>query len=54
MGYIYKIRNLNTGKLYIGQTIRDLDTRWNEHKKINSNCRYLKRKSLKGFVFKYT
>ena len=42
MGYIYKIFNKLTSKSYIGQTIQDLDERWRQHKKINSNCRYLK------------
>ena len=42
MGYIYKIVNKVTNKIYIGQTIQDLDERWKQHKKTNSNCRYLK------------
>lgn len=28
---IYKITNLQTNKIYIGQTIRSLELRWNEH-----------------------
>jgi group I intron endonuclease len=32
MGFIYKIVNTDNDKVYIGQTRRDLDTRWNAHK----------------------
>lgn len=42
MGYIYKIKNKITKQCYIGQTIVDLDERWRQHLKPNSNCRYLK------------
>lgn len=42
MGYIYKIINLINKKYYIGQTIKELEKRWKEHKQKNSNCRYLK------------
>lgn len=30
-GFIYKITNLIDGKIYIGQTIRDIETRWKQH-----------------------
>lgn len=30
-GFIYSITNIVNGKQYIGQTIRSLGTRWNEH-----------------------
>ena len=42
MGYIYKIKNKIDNKIYIGQTIQDLEDRWKGHLKKNSNCRYLK------------
>jgi group I intron endonuclease len=42
MGYIYKITNKNTGKMYIGQTSQDLEDRWRAHRSSKSNCRYLK------------
>lgn len=42
MGYIYKITNKIDQKVYIGQTSRDLELRWKEHKKKGSNCKYLK------------
>ena len=42
MGYIYKIVNKIDGKTYIGQTIQDLEERWRQHRKTNSNCTYLK------------
>ena len=42
MGYIYKIKNKFDNKIYIGQTIQDLEDRWKGHLKKNSNCRYLK------------
>jgi group I intron endonuclease len=42
MGYIYKITNKVDQKVYIGQTSRDLELRWKEHKKKGSNCKYLK------------
>ena len=32
MGWIYQIRNVNDGKCYIGQTIRNVEVRWNQHK----------------------
>lgn len=31
MGYIYKVVNKVNGKVYIGQTHRDIPTRWSEH-----------------------
>ena len=31
MGYIYKVTNTINGKVYIGQTYRDVPTRWHEH-----------------------
>lgn len=31
MGYIYKITNKENGKIYIGLTTRDVETRWKEH-----------------------
>jgi len=42
MGYIYKIVNKIDNKIYVGQTIGDLDIRWKGHLKKGSNCRYLK------------
>lgn len=35
MAYIYKITNLVNNKIYIGETTRTIQTRWNEHK---SSC----------------
>lgn len=31
MGYIYKITNTVTNKMYIGQTCKDINTRWRNH-----------------------
>ena len=42
MGYIYKIINKVNGMIYVGQTIQFLEERWKQHRKISSNCRYLK------------
>ena len=42
MGYIYRIINKVTQQSYIGQTTQDLHERWRQHKKSQSNCRYLK------------
>ena len=42
MGYIYRIKNKIDNKIYIGQTIQDLEDRWRGHLKKHSNCRYLK------------
>jgi predicted GIY-YIG superfamily endonuclease len=32
MAVIYKITNLINGKIYIGETTRSFNKRWNEHK----------------------
>jgi len=42
MGYIYKITNKLDNKIYVGQTIQDVEARWKDHLKKGSNCRYLK------------
>jgi group I intron endonuclease len=42
MGYIYKIINKVNGMIYVGQTIQFLEERWKQHRKISSNCFYLK------------
>lgn len=42
MGFIYKIVNKINGKIYIGQTTTNLEERWRQHCRIESNCRYLK------------
>jgi group I intron endonuclease len=42
MGYIYKIVNKIDKKTYIGQTVQDYESRWSDHVKKRSNCRYLK------------
>jgi group I intron endonuclease len=42
MGYIYTITNKTDNKIYVGQTVRELETRWKDHLKKRSNCRYLK------------
>jgi group I intron endonuclease len=56
MGYIYKITNKINGKIYIGQTIQTLKERWKQHKKVGSNCCYLKKAFVKhgidNFEFK--
>ena len=56
MGYIYKIINKVTNKIYIGQTIQDLENRWKGHCKSNSNCLYLKssikKYGIDNFIFK--
>ena len=56
MGYIYKIINIDTKKMYIGQTRQDLYERWKHHKKPRSNCCYLKsaikKYGVKNFEFK--
>ncbi len=36
------IRNKINNQCYIGQTIQNLEERWRQHKKIRSNCIYLK------------
>ena len=42
MGYIYTIKNKTDKKIYVGQTIQDVESRWKDHLKKGSNCRYLK------------
>lgn len=39
MAFIYKITNLINNKIYIGETVRDIDVRWNEHKSVSLNER---------------
>ena len=55
MGYIYKITNKKDNKIYIGQTVRNINTRWKEHLKKRSNCRYLssaiKKYGINNFEF---
>lgn len=56
MGYIYKITNKIDNKIYVGQTIRDVEERWKDHLKKGSNCRYLKsainKYGINNFEFK--
>jgi group I intron endonuclease len=56
MGYIYKITNKIDNKIYVGQTIQDVEARWKDHLKKGSNCRYLKsainKYGLDNFEFK--
>lgn len=56
MGYIYTITNKTDNKIYVGQTIQDVEIRWKNHLKTNSNCRYLKsainKYGVDNFVFK--
>ena len=33
IGYVYKITNLQNGKVYIGKTIRTVSVRWEQHLK---------------------
>ncbi len=58
MGYIYKITNKINGKCYIGQTIHDIEKRWNKHRKCigtENGCPGLRRAfekyGLKNFKF---
>lgn len=39
MGYIYKITNKINGKVYIGQTIRNISYRWEEHLRCSNNSK---------------
>jgi group I intron endonuclease len=49
MGYLYKIRHKINGKIYIGQTIRPIQERLEEHRKgTSSNCRLIYR-SIKKY-----
>lgn len=49
MGYLYRIKNKVNGKSYIGQTIRPIEKRLEEHQKGNSNyCRLIYR-SIKKY-----
>lgn len=53
MGYIYKITNLISKKVYIGQTIQDPIIRWRGHKnsiKAGKGCPILQRAALKDGI----
>lgn len=39
---VYRIVNMNNGMTYVGQTTKSMKTRWAEHCKKNSGCRWLK------------
>ena len=56
MGYIYTITNKTDNKIYVGQTVQDVEMRWKDHLKKRSNCRYLKsainKYGVDNFVFK--
>jgi len=39
-GYIYKVTNIINNKIYIGQTIRNVDDRWKQHIKDSKQKRY--------------
>jgi group I intron endonuclease len=54
MGYIYKITNIINGMNYVGQTIQNLQERWKQHRKIGSNCIYLKRAFEKYGINNFT
>jgi len=49
MGIIYLIKNTINNKCYIGQTIRTLNVRWQEHCNPNDECRI-----LNNAITKYT
>lgn len=38
MGYIYIIKNSKNSKVYIGQTLRDINVRWKEHLRHSDSC----------------
>lgn len=40
---IYKITNIITQKIYIGQTVVDIKKRWTDHCSKGSNCRFISR-----------
>jgi hypothetical protein len=38
MGHIYMLKNKKNGKIYIGQTTRPIEKRFEEHQRKDSNC----------------
>lgn len=44
---IYKITNLKNNKIYIGQTVHSIESRWKGHLSKNSCCRFLKNAIIK-------
>lgn len=56
MGYIYKVTNIINNKIYIGQTIKSVTTRWKEHCQRslkNSKCHFhlaIKKYGIKNFL----
>lgn len=52
MGYIYKITNKINNKVYVGQTIKTVEKRFNQHKN-NSNKEYFSQIALYQAFNKY-
>ena len=52
MAYIYKITNDINGKIYIGQTSRTIEERWQEHQK-DVNRRLFEKRPLYDAISKY-
>jgi group I intron endonuclease len=50
-GVIYKISNLLNGKVYIGQTIRNIEIRWKQH--CREAIKYSHKSALFGAIAKY-
>lgn len=49
MGFIYKITNQITGKIYVGKTARSLEERYQEHIKLSNKSKHYLHRSIKKY-----
>jgi len=49
MAYIYKITNTVNGKLYIGQTVKNIEVRFKEHVNASKNTNYKLYKAMRKY-----
>ena len=52
-GYIYKITNLVTNKIYIGRTVKTIEQRFSEHCRVAFNDKIKKKLKIQNSIRKY-